>query len=118
MHMRKGVTPLEIAEEKCAEALRILAEPTRLQVVLSLLEAPKHVGELNEGLEVKQSLLSHHLRVLRNAKLVDGRRDGRHVLYRLSPAIRPAGRVGCLDLGCCRLTFSERREGPGESRES
>jgi len=54
-------------------------------------------------------LLSHHLRVLRDGGIIEGKRDGKAVLYRLSPDVqaRRAGRS--LDLGCCRLSFKGER---------
>lgn len=96
---------LNVPDDECARVLRILAEPTRLQVIRTLLDGPKHVHRIHRGLGVEQSLLSHHLRVLRDAGLVEARRDGKAVLYRLSPALDPPRRRTALDLGCCRLTF-------------
>ncbi len=90
----------------CAERLKALADPTRLEVMCRLLEGPCRVGELNERLHLEQSLLSHHLKVLRDHGLVIAERDGKAVSYRLAlrPRRRGAGRV--LDLGCCRLKFA------------
>ena len=94
-----------VPKPRCAKLLRLLAEPTRLSVVQRLLLGPHHVGELNSGVGVEQSLLSHHLRVLRDAGLVEAVRDGRSVLYRLSPTVAPRGNGREIDLGCCRLVF-------------
>ena len=89
----------------CASILKLLAEDTRMGIVEQLLDGPRYVGEINETLQVDQSLLSHHLRVLRGGGIIVGKRDGKAVLYRLSPDVqaRRAGRS--LDLGCCRLSF-------------
>lgn len=87
--------------------LKVLSDETRLNVVRLLMDHPQHVGELNETLKIEQSLLSHHLGLLRRAGLVVGERDGKAVLYRLSPEAeqRRAGRV--LNLGCCKISFEE-----------
>ncbi len=72
----------------------------------SLLDGPLHVGALIQRLGVEQTLLSHHLKVLRDAGLVRSRRDGKAVLYRLGADVR--GRSSTrpsLNLGCCQLTF-------------
>jgi ArsR family transcriptional regulator len=98
------------AGPSCANVLKLLAEETRLGIVEQLMEGPRHVGEINEVLGIDQSLLSHHLRVLRDGGLVEAERDGKAVLYRLVPAVRRSDRG--LDLGCCRLTFDEREEEP------
>jgi DNA-binding transcriptional ArsR family regulator len=89
----------------CATLLKALADDTRLAVVRQLLEGAKHVGELNEELQVEQSLLSHHLKVLREMGIVEAQRDGKAVLYRLAPHIESAARGKALDLGCCRISF-------------
>jgi ArsR family transcriptional regulator len=94
-----------IQVNSCAENLKILADETRLAVVEQLLEGPKHVGEMNQVLGIEQSLLSHHLKVLRESGLVESERDGKSVLYRLSPAVDTARRGKALDLGCCQLSF-------------
>jgi ArsR family transcriptional regulator, nickel/cobalt-responsive transcriptional repressor len=89
----------------CATLLKALADDTRLAVVRQLLGGAKHVGELNEELRVEQSLLSHHLKVLREMGIVEAQRDGKAVLYRLAPQMESAARGKALDLGCCRISF-------------
>jgi ArsR family transcriptional regulator len=89
----------------CAKMLKVLADDVRLAVVEQLLDGPKHVGEINEQLGVEQTLLSHHLRVLREAGIVKAQRDGKSVLYRLSPAVESARRGKAIDLGCCLISF-------------
>lgn len=93
------------ASVSCATLLKALADETRLAVVRQLLEGPKHVGELNEQLQVEQTLFSHHLKVLREMGIVEAHRDGKAVLYRLAPHLESAARGKALDLGCCSLSF-------------
>ncbi len=95
---------LEAAED-CARKLRVLSDPTRMAVLELLFEGPRHVQDLNLVLQVEQSLLSHHLRALREAGLVHCRRDGKAVLYSLSPAARSRGGQRSIELGCCALEF-------------
>ena len=77
--------PEAAASEQCAEKLRVLADSTRLAIMRALLAGPQRVGELNEELQLEQSLLSHHLRVLREAGLVAVHRDGQRRMYMLRP---------------------------------
>jgi ArsR family transcriptional regulator len=91
--------------ESCASMLKALAGETRLSVVRQLLEGPLHVHELNEAVGAEPSLLSHHLKILRDAGIIEGTRDGKAVLYRLSPAVESRRRGKVIDLGCCRLSF-------------
>lgn len=93
------------SQTHAASILKVLANPTRLDVVRQLLHGPRHVGELNQRLGLEQSLFSHHLRVLREAGLVVADRDGKAMLYRLGPALEPDGDGAKLSLGACRLSF-------------
>lgn len=89
----------------CASKLKVLAEPTRLAVMETLMDGPKYVGQINGELEIDQSLLSHHLKVLRDAGLVETLRDGKSVLYGLAADVRRRRADRMLDLGCCKLAF-------------
>jgi ArsR family transcriptional regulator len=86
---------------RCAERLKLLADPTRLAILQLLRSGPRQVGEINAEIAVEQSLLSHHLRKLREARLVFAERAGKAVRYRLA---LPLG-AAALDLGCCQLNF-------------
>ncbi|MFF9565608.1 ArsR/SmtB family transcription factor [Leifsonia sp. NPDC014704] len=66
-----------------AEVLQGLASPTRLLIVARLRRGPIGVTALAQDLGLSQATVSNHLRVLRHAKLVDGNRDGRSVIYSL-----------------------------------
>jgi DNA-binding transcriptional ArsR family regulator len=61
----------------------VLAEPHRRQILDLLLEAERPVGDLVEALSVSQPAVSKHLRVLRNAGLVDVRTDAQRRIYRV-----------------------------------
>ena len=105
MHASHTTTP-ENADH-CAEILRVLADSTRLGVVRLLLDHPQRVGELNAVLRIDQSLLSHHLRVMRDAGLVQANRDGKAVRYRLAPQLAARRLKNGIDLGCCQLRFND-----------
>jgi ArsR family transcriptional regulator len=92
--------------QDCVEILRALADATRLSVLQALLEGPAHVNDLLKRVTVSQNLMSHHLKVLRNAGLVLAKRDGKAVLYRVAPGIADRTPGQCLDLKCCQLVFS------------
>ena len=99
---------LNIASSKqptCAEKLKVLADRTRLAVMESLMDQPSHVGRLAEILDVEQSLLSHHLKVLRKADLVVADREGKAVLYSVAPETQISGVRNAINLGCCQLRF-------------
>lgn len=64
-----------------AELFRLLGEPSRLGIVANCLDGPLSVGELTARLALSQSLISHHLRLLRAARLLKAGRRGRQVFY-------------------------------------
>lgn len=68
--------------EMLAELFHLLGDPNRLRIVLACLEAPKAVGEIAVALSLSPSLVSHHLRLLRAARILRGDRRGRQVFYR------------------------------------
>ena len=72
------------AYEAAGELLRVLAAPARLAIVAELAEQPRFVHELVERLEMSQPLVSHHLRILRGARLVGVERRGREAVYSLA----------------------------------
>ena len=79
-------------EESAIEAvilLKGLANERRLLIMCILAEGELSVNQLNERLALSQSALSQHLAVLREQGLVDTRRDGQTIYYRLaeSPAL-------------------------------
>lgn len=96
----------ELPQSFCVRKLKVLAVTTRLAILQILMEGPKHVGELNAVLGVEQSLLSHHLKVLRKEGFVEATRDGKAVLYSLAPAVCRANNGKAIDLGCCLLSFT------------
>jgi len=75
------LTPDEASE--LAETFRLLGEPNRLRLVAECLSGPKSVTELTEAVGVSQSLVSHHLRLLRAARLLRQNRQGKNVFYDL-----------------------------------
>jgi len=64
----------------------VLAEPNRRQILDVLLESGERpVGDLVDALAISQPAVSKHLRILREAGLVDVRADGQRRLYRARP---------------------------------
>lgn len=65
------------------DVLSVIAEPQRRRLLDALRDGELPVGSLVQGLGISQPLASKHLRVLREAGLVDVRVDGQRRLYRL-----------------------------------
>ncbi|HSR87192.1 MAG TPA: metalloregulator ArsR/SmtB family transcription factor [Streptosporangiaceae bacterium] len=62
-----------------------LADGTRRAIVASLADGPRAVGELAAGLPVSRSAVSQHLKILKDAGLVDDMAAGTRRIYRLNP---------------------------------
>lgn len=69
-----------------AETFRLLGDPTRLRILMFCLPEPKSVGDIAASLDLTPTLVSHHLRLLRGARLVRGDRQSRQVFYQLADA--------------------------------
>ena len=78
---KPGPTPTAEDIAATAEVFRLLGDPPRLKILLACLDAPIPVGEIASKLNISQSLVSHHLRLLRSARVVRGTRHSKHVLY-------------------------------------
>ena len=91
-----------LAGDQARALLKALADPIRLQLVESLASGERCVCELTEHLELAQSKLSFHLKVLKDAGLLSARQQGRWTYYALRPAAI-AGLQQWLDqlLSCC-----------------
>jgi DNA-binding transcriptional ArsR family regulator len=69
-----------------SEIFKTLGDPTRLRILAALCSGPLCVHELCEALDISQPAVSHQLRVLRAARLVRPRRDGREMIYSIDDA--------------------------------
>jgi len=79
----------ESRAEAMAPMLGALADPVRLRIISMLIDAPDGSCcgcDLETPLALSQPTISHHLKVLREAGLVEGERRGRWVHYRIIPS--------------------------------
>jgi ArsR family transcriptional regulator len=74
-----------VADVTAEQLLPVVADPTRWRILTLLAEAELCTTHLQEMLGAKQTLVSHHLKVLREAGLVDTSPCGRFTYYRLRP---------------------------------
>jgi len=79
---------------EAAQLLKALGNEQRLHILCNLLERPLAVGELNDRLDLSQSALSQHLALLREAGLVETRREAQSIFYSLPPG--PVTRIMAL----------------------
>ena len=79
----KSKLPKEETLYDLAELFKVFGDSTRIKILCSLFEAEMCVCDIAVTLGMSQSAVSHQLRVLKNAKLVKFRREGKVVYYSL-----------------------------------
>src|SRR5215207_9044454 len=91
--------PIHDDQVRAVSALRFraLGDETRLRILEHLVAGETSVSDLTDRLGIGQSLMSHHLRILREAGLVADRREGRWVQYAIADSA----------LAACRLALYE-----------
>ncbi len=102
---KKGIKAHEEKIWGITEFFSVLSDPTRVKIILLLLEGEKCVGEIAEELEVDQPVVSHQLKILRHLKIVKTRRSGKHIRYKITDRhIEEALNVGLNHvINCIRL---------------
>ncbi len=101
----------QLNQKESAELLKALADETRLKIIDSLSQSNKYVGELMVELGFSQPRVSHHLKILKIAGIVQPARDAHRIYYSLTPEIRKkfsGTKIPTLDLGCCEIRFKKR----------
>lgn len=96
-----------LSAEECSQRLKALADPERLRLIEALLERPQSVSDLAALLDNEIGNISHHLKILRRQGLVTTQRQGKSIIYSLSPEVFSRGgrgaTAGRIDFGCCRI---------------
>lgn len=80
----KSELPTDELLSDLADLYKIFGDSTRIKIMYSLYEEEMCVCAISELLGMTQSAISHQLKVLKDAKLVANRREGKTIYYRLS----------------------------------
>jgi DNA-binding transcriptional ArsR family regulator len=93
----------------CIAALKALGELNRMRIVRLLLKEQLGVNQISERLEISQYNVSKHLRVLKEAGLVEMEKQGQQRLYAVVPRLKNqlAANKNVLELGCCTFRFDK-----------
>lgn len=67
-----------------AELLKIIAEENRLKILCVLKKGERCVCDIRQNLDIPQNLVSHHLKVLKNAGLIESRKEGLWMFYQIN----------------------------------
>ncbi|MFA5189747.1 MAG: metalloregulator ArsR/SmtB family transcription factor [Verrucomicrobiia bacterium] len=93
----------------CMAVLKALSEPTRMRIVRLLLKQSLGVNDISESLGVSQYNISKHLRILREAGLLETEKKGKLRLYGIASELadRLASNRNVLELDCCTFRFDK-----------
>ena len=93
----------------CIAVLKALGELNRLRIVRLLLKEQLGVNQISERLAMSQYNVSKHLRVLKEAGLLEVQRQGKQRLYGVIPSLKSqlAANKNVLELGCCTFRFDK-----------
>ncbi len=78
------VQALSITDDEAidlAEIFRLMGDPSRLRIILACLKDPVCVSQIAAQTKLSPSLVSHHLRLLRSARVLKAERQGKQVFY-------------------------------------
>lgn len=91
----------------CIPYLKALSDDNRWRIVKELLECPQAGSELVAKLGVSQYNISKHARILREAGIITTKRQGKHVVFSITPGFQAGLCVEkkTLSLGCCTFDF-------------
>ncbi len=77
----KNSMPSQDEINDVSNLFKVLGDPTRSKILYTLEESELNVSEICECVDMNKSAVSHQLRILRDAKLVKSRKDGKEVYY-------------------------------------
>jgi len=93
----------------CIAALKALGEESRLRILRLLFKEQLSVNEITERLKLSQYNVSKHLRIMRQAGLLELEKQGKLRLYRVAGRLKTqvAANNNVLDLGCCTFRLDK-----------
>lgn len=78
----KNIFPID--EDKLvalSDLLRLMGDSSRLKIIITCMKKPICVTDICKNVQLSQSLVSHHLRLLRATSLLKAKREGRQIFY-------------------------------------
>jgi DNA-binding transcriptional ArsR family regulator len=94
---------------QCIAVLKALSEVTRMRIMRLLLKEQLGVNDISHRLKVSQYNVSKHLRVLKEAGLLEMEKQGQQRLYAVVPCLKDqlAANQNVLELDCCTFRFDK-----------
>lgn len=79
----KSISKLRRQSEEVAALLKLLSHPQRLIILCSMAEGEKSVGEIEQACGASQSAVSQFLKIMRLEGLIEPRREGKQIYYKI-----------------------------------
>ena len=79
----KNTMPDNNTVTELSEVFKVFGDPTRIKILWTLFDEEKCVYDISETISMTQSAVSHQLRVLKQARLIKSRREGKNTFYSL-----------------------------------
>jgi len=67
-----------------ADLFKVFSDSTRVKLLFVLFDGERSVNDISEKMGMNQSAISHQLKILKQNKLIKGRREGKQIFYSLS----------------------------------
>jgi len=103
-------------EDQWITALKALADKSRLRIIRTLLDQPMTVNDLSERLSISQYNVSKHLRILREAGLVEATKMANRREYAIASHHKGQSGGTQLDLGCLLFRFDRLAVAPRQEQ--
>ena len=81
LNMLKNDIPADGTIERLSDVFKVFGDNTRIRILWTLFDEEKCVFDISQQLNMSQSAISHQLRILKQARLVKSRRDGKNTFY-------------------------------------
>lgn len=96
-------------ESQQTARFKILSDPNRIRILRILKDQPLTVNHIVEKVGVERTLVSHHLKIMRENKMIVSKKCGRHVFYSIHEDLA-AECNNSFNFGCCVISFNEASE--------
>jgi DNA-binding transcriptional ArsR family regulator len=93
----------------CGQFFKAVSDPTRVKIMMLLMKKERCVSDICKHFNMTQPSISHHLNILKNARIVTDRKDGKEVYYSIN--------CNCIDSCCSEFMGQFKEEQQKESKK-
>jgi ArsR family transcriptional regulator len=97
---------MQIIDSKdCTQKFKVLSDNLRVKILQTIANQELCVSVINETIKISQNLLSYHLRILEENKLIHGTRKGKNIYYKCSDLVEFSKSELVVNYNCCQIKF-------------